>query len=79
MPMSLVTFLLQTLKGSYLCQMSFPADTCIALYTHGSADVNTALVTQAKREAVTAVYEARPMPKDHQVPGMSNSAFNDIS
>ncbi|KAK9800242.1 hypothetical protein WJX73_004888 [Symbiochloris irregularis] len=35
--------------------------------------------TEAKREAVIAVYEARAMPKDHQVPGMNSSAFNNIS
>lgn len=35
--------------------------------------------TEAKREAVTAVYEARPQVQDHKVPGMSASTFHNIS
>jgi len=35
--------------------------------------------TAAKREAVVAVYEARPVPKDHKLPGEVGGGFADVS
>lgn len=37
--------------------------------SHGLCGLLTQLRGQAKRQAVTAVYESRAMPEDHAVPG----------
>lgn len=48
---------------------SFGADTTQVLFIGLKGEY-----TQVRRKAVEAVYEARPVPKDHKIPGVDQGA-----
>jgi hypothetical protein len=67
-----VMLLVSSCSGSGACAAAAAA-------AAAAADACPALLLQRQRRAVETVYEARPVPKDHQVPGMGQGAHHHIS